>query len=136
VWVWNRSRPDKSKAKDLPKDKQKKDPRSRMVQFLNKPSTITVDIYWDANAPVTGFEDLAEFTRAFQVDSTTGFPRFKHQGTLQPGRQLEVNSYETHVFVSVNQATKEVVAVNVVKPLAELKPEEKTADGQLMLVGA
>src|SRR4051812_28481258 len=76
VWIWNRMRPDKSKAKDLPKDKKNKNPSQLHVTFRNKPSTTTVDIYWDSNAPVEGFDRLDEFTHFFNDDAKLGFNRF------------------------------------------------------------
>jgi len=135
VWIWNRLRPDKSKAKDLPKGKAKSDPASRTVTFRNPKNSVPVDIYWDSNAPVEGFENLDEFSRVFAEDEKEGFPRFKHQGSIEPGRDLMVNSYDTHVFISVEKGTQRVLFAGPVKKPEDLQAHEKEIDGQLFMVG-
>ena len=136
VWIWNRKRPDKSKAKDLPKGKKaKSDPRQRLVTFRNKPSSGNVDVYWDSNAPVEGFDRLDEFTEFFREDVKQGFARFKLQGRVESERDLNVNSYDTHVFISVDPTTNEVLYAGAVKNPEQLSKEDKDVDGQIMYVG-
>ena len=90
-----------------------------------------VDLYWDSNAPVSGLKDYDFFTELFRGE---GEARFKRQTTIQPNAEVALNSYESHVFVGVDPSTKTVVWVGKVLNPKDLKPDEKTAEGQLCVI--
>ncbi|KAH9250899.1 hypothetical protein BASA81_011287 [Batrachochytrium salamandrivorans] len=98
VWIWNRKRPDKSMAKD--KRVESKNTLSVPVAFHNHLSE-RIELFWDANAPNKGLDDLAAFTKAFATQKN----RFKPQGWLEAeGGGMDLKSFEGHVFVAVDPA--------------------------------
>jgi len=133
VWIWNRKRPDKSKAKDLPKEKMKSFEQIK-VSFVNRHSTTPLEIYWDANAPVERLDDFADFTRSFKDDLNSGGVRFKFQGKVAPNMNFAVNSYLGHVFIAVDRSKNDVVWVGAVKDPKTLPTEQVGEDGQEMII--
>lgn len=112
VWVWNRQSPPKSSAKDVdPKRGATPVEGQIQIEFTNTRKS-QVDLYWDAMTPRSGFEDLQAFTNAFKTNKD----RFHSQGVLKAGRALELNSFESHVFVAIDSETKECVWVGAVSP--------------------
>lgn len=108
VWIWNRLRPDKAKAKDKPKglpDKQNE--ASMKVAFKNELGEAVV-LWWDGNTPV----DLAKekFDVALAKDAAAKEnKRFVHQYDIAPKVTRDMSTYDGHVFVAVSSTTGKVV---------------------------
>ena len=104
VWIWNRKSPDKSEAKDLPPTKEDD---SMAVSFVNTRSH-PVEVYWDSDVSgATMTLDLKELRELFRDDKR--HRRFQKQIVVPPKRELELTSYESHVFVAVDVDSDEVI---------------------------
>ncbi|KAH9251026.1 hypothetical protein BASA81_011086 [Batrachochytrium salamandrivorans] len=109
VWVWNRKSPPKSSAKDKDPNRGGSKVEGQLrIEFINT-SKQELQVFWDGNTPQTGLDDLEQFTKQYSVNPD----RFHLQGSLKPGRRVELTSYNGHVFVTVDVTTKQVVHVAV-----------------------
>jgi len=133
VWVWNRPRPDKSKAKDMPKNAKKPSHPLEQRIVLKNMFPFPVDLYWDSNAPVEGLQDLDLFTENFRSDEEASLGRFHTQGSL-PSRNpgYTISSYLGHVFIAVDKTSKRVVWVGKVEKTENSKMDEDDTKAVVM----
>jgi len=71
-----------------------------------------VDIYWDSNAPVEGFDNFEEFEKLYHDDVKSGGVRFKFQGTVSEAKALPINTYQSHVFIGISKGDGKVRMVH------------------------
>jgi hypothetical protein len=103
VWIWNRIRPDKSKAKDKPKGmKEKPHPLAMTASFKNKHSQ-TVVLYWDSSAP----SDTAMVD--YEQEWKNNQSRFTFQYDLNPEVTRDMNTYDQHAFVAFEKGTQKFI---------------------------
>ena len=85
--------------------------RIEFVNLRNHP----VEIFWDSRTPRSGLDNYLAFTQEIQANPK----KFWTNGVVKPGRALELNSFEHHVFVAVDEQTKQVVWVGAVQKDSE-----------------
>jgi hypothetical protein len=125
VWIWNRQRPDKSKAKDMPKAKVK-NAGGFNLQFRSSQKNV-LEVLWDSQS-MDFTKDSEDVNAAVLADPER--KRFVRQYELPPNLVRNIQTYDKHVFVFVDTVTKQVVNRHRASPPKEALDDE----GELVVI--